>query len=129
MNLKAQEQLNIIANNNDATIEEQQAAQQILDTELNQGIQNIENADTNQEVENAKDTSIQNIQSIQPATKVKSDARTAVNEKATSSNNINATPGATKEERDEAIAQVNTLLNRVINDINTSKYYTYGWKL
>lgn len=121
LNLKAQEQLNIIANNNDATIEEQQAAQQILDTELNQGIQNIENADTNQEVENAKDTSIQNIQSIQPATKVKSDARTAVNEKATEViNNINATPGATKEERDEAIAQVNTLLNRVINDINTS---------
>ncbi|PTU86791.1 methicillin resistance protein FmtB [Staphylococcus pasteuri] len=121
LNLKAQEQLNIIANNNDATIEEQQAAQQILETELNQGIQNIENADTNQEVENAKDTSIQNIQSIQPATKVKSDARTAVNEKATEViNNINATPGATKEERDEAIAQVNTLLNRVINDINTS---------
>ncbi|MDN8756789.1 DUF1542 domain-containing protein, partial [Staphylococcus aureus] len=75
--------------------------------------QNINAADTNQEVALAKDLGTQNIVVIQPATKVKTDARNVVNDKAREAiKNINATPGATREEKQEAINRVNTLKNR-----------------
>lgn len=96
----AETQHNAIFNNNDATLEEQQAAQQLLDQAVATAKQNINAADTNQEVAQAKDQGTQNILAIQPATQVKTDARNTVNEKAREAiSNINATPGATREEK------------------------------
>ncbi|EYK24578.1 LPXTG-anchored aggregation protein SasC [Staphylococcus aureus] len=117
----AETQHNTIFNNNDATLEEQQAAQQLLDQAVAPAKQNINAADTNQEVAQAKDQGTQNIVVIQPATQVKTDARNAVNDKAREAiTNINATPGATREEKQEAINRVNTLKNRALTDIGVT---------
>lgn len=117
----AETQHNMIFNNNDATLEEQQAAQQLLDQAVATAKQNINAADTNQEVAQAKDQGTQNIVVIQPATQVKTDARNAVNDKAREAiTNINATPGATREEKQEAINRVNTLKNRALTDIGVT---------
>nr|WP_123985934.1 LPXTG-anchored aggregation protein SasC [Staphylococcus aureus] len=117
----AETQHNAIFNNNDATLEEQQAAQQLLDQAVATAKQNINAADTNQEVAQAKDQGTQNIVVIQPATQVKTDARNAVNDKAREAiTNINATPGATREEKQESINRVNTLKNRALNDIGVT---------
>lgn len=117
----AETQHNAIFNNNDATLEEQQAAQQLLDQAVATAKQNINAADTNQEVAQAKDQGTQNILAIQPATQVKTDARNTVNEKAREAiSNINATPGATREEKQEAIDRVNTLKNRALTDIGVT---------
>lgn len=117
----AETQHNAIFNYNDATLEEQQAAQQLLDQAVATAKQNINAADTNQEVAQAKDQGTQNIVVIQPATQVKTDARNAVNDKAREAiTNINATPGATREEKQEAINRVNTLKNRALNDIGVT---------
>ncbi|OFO35974.1 LPXTG-anchored aggregation protein SasC [Staphylococcus sp. HMSC055H07] len=117
----AETQHNTIFNNNDATLEEQQAAQQLLDQAVATAKQNINTADTNQEVAQAKDQGTQNIVVIQPATQVKTDARNAVNDKAREAiTNINATPGATREEKQEAINRVNTLKNRALTDIGVT---------
>ncbi len=117
----AETQHNTIFNNNDATLEEQQAAQQLLDQAVATAKQNINAADTNQEVAQAKDQGTQNIVVIQPAIQVKTDARNAVNDKAREAiTNINATPGATREEKQEAINRVNTLKNRALTDIGVT---------
>ncbi|HHD6826763.1 TPA: LPXTG-anchored aggregation protein SasC [Staphylococcus aureus] len=117
----AETQHNTIFNNNDATLEEQQVAQQLLDQAVATAKQNINAADTNQEVAQAKDQGTQNIVVIQPATQVKTDARNAVNDKAREAiTNINATPGATREEKQEAINRVNTLKNRALTDIGVT---------
>ncbi|HDX7605406.1 TPA: LPXTG-anchored repetitive surface protein SasC [Staphylococcus aureus] len=117
----AETQHNTIFNNNDAALEEQQAAQQLLDQAVATAKQNINAADTNQEVAQAKDQGTQNIVVIQPATQVKTDARNAVNDKAREViTNINATPGATREEKQEAINRVNTLKNRALTDIGVT---------
>ncbi|MEN0368514.1 LPXTG-anchored aggregation protein SasC [Staphylococcus aureus] len=117
----AETQHNTIFNNNDATLEEQQAAQQLLDQAVATAKQNINAADTNQEVAQAKDQGTQNIVVIQPATQVKTDARNAVNDKSREAiTNINATPGATREEKQEAINRVNTLKNRALTDIGVT---------
>ncbi|PZK74627.1 LPXTG-anchored aggregation protein SasC [Staphylococcus aureus] len=117
----AETQHNTIFNNNDATLEEQQAAQQLLDQAVATAKQNINAADTNQEVAQAKDQGTQNIVVIQPATQVKTDARNAVNDKAREAiTNINAKPGATREEKQEAINRVNTLKNRALTDIGVT---------
>lgn len=117
----AETQHNTIFNNNDATLEEQQAAQQLLDQAVATAKQNINAADTNQEVAQAKDQGTQNIVVIQPATQVKTDARNAVNDKAREAiTNINATPGATREEKQEVINRVNTLKNRALTDIGVT---------
>ncbi len=117
----AETQHNTIFNNNDATLEEQQAAQQLLDQAVATAKQNINAADTNQEVAQAKDQGTQNIVVIQPATQVKTDARNVVNDKSREAiTNINATPGATREEKQEAINRVNTLKNRALTDIGVT---------
>ena len=117
----AETQHNTIFNNNDATLEEQQAAQQLLDQAVATAKQNINAADTNQEVAQAKDQGTQNIVVIQPATQVKTDARNVVSDKAREAiTNINATPGATREEKQEAINRVNTLKNRALTDIGVT---------
>ncbi|HCT9017396.1 TPA: LPXTG-anchored repetitive surface protein SasC [Staphylococcus aureus] len=117
----AQQHIAEINANPDATQEERQAAQQLLDQAVATAKQNINAADTNQEVAQAKDQGMQNIVVIQPATQVKTDARNTVNEKAREAiTNINATPGATREEKQEAIDRVNALKNRALTDIGVT---------
>ncbi|HEI9172166.1 TPA: LPXTG-anchored repetitive surface protein SasC [Staphylococcus aureus] len=117
----AQQHIAEINANPDATQEERQAAQQLLDQAVATAKQNINAADTNQEVAQAKDQGTQNIVVIQPATQVKTDARNVVNDKAREAiTNINATPGATREEKQEAINRVNTLKNRALTDIGVT---------
>ncbi|HAR5586010.1 TPA: LPXTG-anchored repetitive surface protein SasC [Staphylococcus aureus] len=117
----AQQHIAEINANPDATLEEQQAAQQLLDQAVATAKQNINAADTNQEVAQAKDQGTQNIVVIQPATQVKTDARNVVNDKAREAiTNINSTPGATREEKQEAINRVNTLKNRALTDIGVT---------
>ncbi|WP_210552565.1 LPXTG-anchored aggregation protein SasC [Staphylococcus aureus] len=117
----AQQHIAEINANPDATQEERQAAQQLLDQAVATAKQNINAADTNQEVVQAKDQGTQNIVVIQPATQVKTDARNAVNDKAREAiTNINATPGATREEKQEAIDRVNALKNRALTDIGVT---------
>ncbi|MEC6971962.1 LPXTG-anchored aggregation protein SasC [Staphylococcus aureus] len=117
----AQQHIAEINANPDATLEEQQAAQQLLDQAVATAKQNINAADTNQEVAQAKDQGTQNIVVIQPATQVKTDARNVVNDKAREAiTNINATPGATREEKQEAINRVNTLKYRALTDIGVT---------
>ncbi|HDD0870595.1 TPA: LPXTG-anchored repetitive surface protein SasC [Staphylococcus aureus] len=117
----AQQHIAEINANPDATLEEQQAAQQLLDQAVATAKQNINAADTNQEVAQAKDQGTQNIVVIQPATQVKTDARNVVNDKAREAiTNINATTGATREEKQEAINRVNTLKNRALTDIGVT---------
>lgn len=117
----AQQHIAEINANPDATQEERQAAIEKVNAAVATAKQNINAADTNQEVAQAKDQGTQNIVVIQPATQVKTDARNAVNEKAREAiTNINATPGATREEKQEAINRVNTLKNRALNDIGVT---------
>ncbi|HDP6402457.1 TPA: DUF1542 domain-containing protein [Staphylococcus aureus] len=115
----AETQHNTIFNNNDATLEEQQAAQQLLDQAVATAKQNINAADTNQEVAQAKDQGTQNIVVIQPATQVKTDTRNVVNDKAREAiTNINATTGATREEKQVALNQLANNEKRALQNID-----------
>lgn len=117
----AQQHIAEINANPDATQEERQAAIEKVNAAVAVANTNILNANTNADVEQVKTNAIQGIQAIEPATKVKTDARNAVNEKAREAiTNINATPGATREEKQEAINRVNTLKNRALNDIGVT---------
>lgn len=121
VNKKVDQMEDLVNQNDELTDEEKQAAQQLLDQAVATAKQNINAADTNQEVAQAKDQGTQNIVVIQPATQVKTDARNAVNDKAREAiTNINATPGATREEKQEAINRVNTLKNRALTDIGVT---------
>lgn len=121
VNKKVDQMEDLVNQNDELTDEEKQAAQQLLDQAVATAKQNINAADTNQEVAQAKDQGTQNIVVIQPATQVKTDARNVVNDKAREAiTNINATPGATREEKQEAINRVNTLKNRALTDIGVT---------
>lgn len=78
-----------------------------MDQTLNTAIQNINNADTNQQVSDAKNNGLQEIGNVQPSTQVKTDARNAVTNKANEAiTNINATPGATREENKRQLIEL-----------------------
>lgn len=101
---KANEQKAIINQNNQATTEEKEAAIQQVDAQLTQGNQNIENAQSIDEVNVAKDNGIQAIEQIAPATTVKSDAKaeldTIFNNKVTEILNDTVT---TNDEKDQIV--------------------------
>lgn len=131
----AETQHNTIFNNNDATLEEQQAAQQLLDQAVATAKQNINAADTNQEVAQAKDQGTQNIVVIQPATngvsaikiiqpetKVKPAAREKINQKANELRaQINQDKEATAEERQAALDKINEFVNQAMTDITNNR--------
>ncbi|MCD0799510.1 DUF1542 domain-containing protein, partial [Staphylococcus aureus] len=72
---KANEQKALIAQTADATTEEKEQANQQVDAQLTQGNQNIENAQSIDDVNTAKDNAIQAIDPIQASTDVKTNAR------------------------------------------------------
>lgn len=140
---KATKQREIINATPDATEDEIQDAINQLATDETDAIDNVTNATTNADVETAKNNGINTIGAVvpqvthkkaardainqatatkrQPATQVKTDARNVVNDKAREAiTNINATTGATREEKQEAINRVNTLKNRALTDIGVT---------
>ena len=96
----ADNQIQNINQNTEATVEERNEALAKVNTALEEAKANINNAQTNDEVDNLKATNTQKIEQIQPVTAVKADARKALNEKAQEQNvAIDNNPNATIEEK------------------------------
>ena len=74
-------QTELINNNKDATNEEKDEAKRLLEISKNKTITNINQAQTNNQVDNAKDNGMNEIATIIPATTIKTDAKTAIDKK------------------------------------------------
>ncbi|WP_103144239.1 LPXTG-anchored DUF1542 repeat protein FmtB [Staphylococcus aureus] len=118
---KANEQKALIAQTVDATTEEKDQANQQVDAQLTQGNQNIENAQSIDDVNTAKDNAIQAIDPIQASTDVKTNARAELlNEmqnKITEILNDNTT---TNEEKGKDIGPVRAAYEEGLNNINAA---------
>ncbi|HDC8839735.1 TPA: DUF1542 domain-containing protein [Staphylococcus aureus] len=118
---KANEQKALIAQTADATTEEKEQANQQVDAQLTQGNQNIENAQSIDDVNTAKDNAIQAIDPIQASTDVKRNARaellTEMQNKITEILNDNTT---TNEEKGKDIEPVRAAYEEGLNNINTA---------
>ncbi|HDA2870992.1 TPA: DUF1542 domain-containing protein [Staphylococcus aureus] len=112
---KANEQKALIAQTADATTEEKEQANQQVDAQLTQGNQNIENAQSIDDVNTAKDNA------IQASTDVKRNARaellTEMQNKITEILNDNTT---TNEEKGKDIEPVRAAYEEGLNNINTA---------
>ncbi|EHJ09075.1 SasC/FmtB family protein [Staphylococcus simiae] len=96
-----------ITDNQNATTEEKAAAITDLDNKKQQADTNIDQAQSNAEVETAKTNGINEINQVQPATQYKAAAKTAVEQAATQKNNdIDQDNAATTDEKDAAKAKV-----------------------
>lgn len=118
---KANEQKALIAQTADATTEEKEQANQQVDAQLTQGNQNIENAQSIDDVNTAKDNAVQAIDPIQASTDVKTNARAELlNEmqnKITEILNDNTT---TNEEKGKDIGPVRAAYEEGLNNINVA---------
>ncbi|MVI73550.1 DUF1542 domain-containing protein [Staphylococcus aureus] len=118
---KAREQKALIAQTADATTEEKEQANQQVDAQLTQGNQNIENAQSIDDVNTAKDNAIQAIDLIQASTDVKTNARaellTEMQNKITEILSDNTT---TNEEKGKDIEPVRATYEEGLNNINTA---------
>ncbi|EHO87447.1 Gram-positive signal peptide protein, YSIRK family [Staphylococcus aureus subsp. aureus 21262] len=118
---KANEQKALIAQTADATTEEKEQANQQVDAQLTQGNQNIENAQSIDDVNTAKDNAIQAIDPIQASTDVKTNARgellTEMQNKITEILNDNTT---TNEEKGKDIEPVRAAYEEGLNNINAA---------
>ncbi|NDQ69279.1 SasC/FmtB family protein [Staphylococcus aureus] len=112
---KANEQKALIAQTADATTEEKEQANQQVDAQLTQGNQNIENAQSIDDVNTAKDNA------IQASTDVKTNARaellTEMQNKITEILNNNET---TNEEKGNDIGPVRAAYEEGLNNINAA---------
>lgn len=96
-------QTNVINNDQNATTEEKEAAIQQLATAVTDAKNNITAATDDNGVDQAKDAGKNSIQSTQPATAVKSNAKNDVDQAVTTQNQaIDNTTGATTEEKNAA---------------------------
>ncbi|HHC9947348.1 TPA: LPXTG-anchored DUF1542 repeat protein FmtB [Staphylococcus aureus] len=118
---KANEQKELIAQTADATTEEKEQANQQVDAQLTQGNQNIENAQSIDDVNTAKENAIQAIDPIQASTDVKTNARaellTEMQNKITEILSDNTT---TNEEKGKDIEPVRATYEEGLNNINTA---------
>ncbi|MBE5676982.1 DUF1542 domain-containing protein [Staphylococcus sp. SS87] len=118
---KANDQKAQIAQTADATTEEKEQANQQVDAQLTQGNQNIENAQSIDDVNTAKDNAIQAIDPIQASTDVKTNARaellTEMQNKITEILSDNTT---TNEEKGKDIEPVRAAYEEGLNNINTA---------
>ncbi|CAC8921148.1 putative surface anchored protein [Staphylococcus aureus] len=116
---KANEQKALIAQTADATTEEKEQANQQVDAQLTQGNQNIENAQSIDDVNTAKDNAIQAIDPIQASTDVKTNARaellTEMQNKITEILNNNET---TNEEKEAFTNALEDILSKATEDIS-----------
>ncbi len=96
-------QTSVINNDQNATTEEKEAAIQQLATAVTDAKNNITAATDDNGVDTAKDAGKNSIQSTQPATAVKSNAKNEVDQAVTTQNQaIDNTTGATTEEKNAA---------------------------
>ncbi|HHQ7192016.1 TPA: SasC/FmtB family protein [Staphylococcus aureus] len=115
---KAKEQKALIAQTADATTEEKEQANQQVDAELTQGNQNIENAQSIDDVNTAKDNAIQAIDPIQASTNEYVD--NAVKE---GKAKINAVKTFSEYKKD-ALAKIADAYNSKVNEADNSNAST-----
>ncbi len=122
INAKADEQKRLIQANNNATTEEKADAERKVNEALLTATQNISNAPTNRDVDQAQTMGSCIISTISPATKIKEDARAAVEAKAIAQNQqINSNNMATTEEKQDALNQVEAHKQATIANINQAQ--------
>ncbi|MCC3754475.1 SasC/FmtB family protein [Staphylococcus capitis] len=116
---KVNSQIGLITNNNDATDEEKEVAKNLVEASKTKAISNINQAQTNDQVNSAKNTGMDEIAVIHPATTTKSDAKTALDQKAQQQNTIiNGNNDATDEEKAIARELVEQAKTEAKNNIN-----------
>lgn len=121
INKKASEQTELINNNQDATTEEKQAALTKLDAVKNTALENINQAHSNEDVQEAENAGVAEISKIVPETTVKQNAKQEIEQNAKNQVDIiNGNPKATVEEKTEAINKVNTAKVEAIKNITNA---------
>ncbi|HCD6039216.1 TPA: DUF1542 domain-containing protein [Staphylococcus aureus] len=121
VNKKVDQMEDLVNQNDELTDEEKQAAIQVIEEHKNEIIGNIGDQTTDDGVTRIKDQGIQTLSGDTATPVVKPNAKKAIRDKATKQREIiNATPGATREEKQEAINRVNTLKNRALTDIGVT---------
>lgn len=109
----------IINNDQNATNEEKEAAIQQLATAVTDAKNNITAATDNNGVDTAKDAGKNSIQSTQPATAVKSNAKNDVDQAVTTQNQaIDNTTDATTEEKEAFTNALEDILSKATEDIS-----------
>ncbi|MGX0251494.1 SasC/Mrp/FmtB intercellular aggregation protein [Staphylococcus hominis] len=105
----------------DATEEEKEVAKQKVDEEVIKAKNNIDQATTNDGVNNAKTTGKNTIENIQPEVVKKSEARQAIDEAATLRKNlIDQDNSTTKEEKDIAKQKIDDEVNKAKRNVDQS---------
>ncbi|BFL78259.1 hypothetical protein SKB0068_10310 [Staphylococcus hominis subsp. novobiosepticus] len=105
----------------DATEEEKEAAKQKVDEEVIKAKNNIDQATTNDGVNNAKTTGKNTIENIQPEVVKKSEARQAIDEAATLRKNlIDQDNSTTKEEKDITKQKIDDEVNKAKRNVDQS---------
>ena len=105
----------------DATEEEKEAAKQKVDEEVIKAKNNINQATTNDGVNNAKTTGKNTIENIQPEVVKKAEARKAIDEAATLRKNlIDQDNSTTKEEKDIAKQKIDDEVNKAKRNVDQS---------
>ncbi|SUM70764.1 FmtB protein [Staphylococcus hominis] len=105
----------------DATEEEKEAAKQKVDEEVIKAKNNINQATTNDGVNNAKTTGKNTIENIQPEVVKKAEARKAIDEVATLRKNlIDQDNSTTKEEKDIAKQKIDDEVNKAKRNVDQS---------
>ncbi|MCI2875959.1 DUF1542 domain-containing protein, partial [Staphylococcus hominis] len=108
-----------IDNNIDATIEEKEAAKSKVDEAAIEAKNNINHAEVNQDVDQAKEDGVTTVSHIQPNIVKKKAAKTAIDEIARIKKEaIDQTPGATTEEKEDAKSKVDEAATEARNNIN-----------
>lgn len=108
-----------IQENQEATNEEKTEALNKINQLLNQAKVNIDQAQSNKDVDNAKTRIIQDIEQIQAHPQTKETGRHRLNEKANQQQSTIAThPNSTIEERQEASAKLQEVLKKAIAKID-----------
>ncbi|MCH4483335.1 DUF1542 domain-containing protein [Staphylococcus haemolyticus] len=108
-----------IDQNQEATKEEKDAAKAKVDEEATKAKQAIDNATTNETVDQAKTQGVTTITSIQPETNKKTEAKRAIDELAKAKKQeIDSNINATKEEKDVAKSKVDEEVTKAKNVID-----------
>ncbi|WP_444811898.1 SasC/FmtB family protein [Staphylococcus hominis] len=109
----------IIDQTSDATTEEKEAAKSKIDEEVTKAKHSIDQAVTNSDVDQAKDTGTVAINNIQPEVVKKETAKTSIDQIAlTRKNIIDQTPDATTEEKEAAKSKVDEEVTKAKRNIN-----------
>ncbi|HDE7686903.1 TPA: DUF1542 domain-containing protein [Staphylococcus aureus] len=123
---KAKEQKALIAQTADATTEEKEQANQQVDAQLTQGNQNIENAQSIDDVTTAKDTAVQKVQQLHANPVKKPAGKTELDQAAADKKTqIEQTPNASQQEINDAKQEVDAALNQAKTNIDQSSTNEY----